>query len=647
MDNELSGQGTNNIVNVLPQGTNTTINVVNVPPEDDSISKFMDEYGDEAFKIMALQAGYIAVPPTIEEFIDDPYFAGKFLGGSLYPTWREELKAIYPNPFYSPYSQVILTGAIGLGKSHCAKVGIAYDLCRMLFLKDPHRTYQLGISKPIVIAFMNTTKTLSESVLFREFNEWLRMSPFFVEQAAKVKQNKPSIVQLPHNIMLVCGSRGSHALGNDIYSGILSELNFQGESHKLQAYNQYTQVLRRMESRFFRGEMFQAPGRLWLDSSKSDETGFLEQHIKHAISDPLTRIVEKAIWEVAGPSGKVAYSGEKFSVFIGDQNRDPMILRDDVGKYNIPESLVKECPQEYYQQADRDIYGFLRDFAGISTWSSFKFMNPLKVRAALKLPMGCGKIEIELDEDPNDKIIDYINLDVLTKGTPYYIHFDLAIKDQGNRCGIALTRCTGQMEIERTNPLLNSQIYQDNIYKTDLVLAIVPKPGKETPLSKMKNFVLDLINVGVKIAGVSADQFQSKQLIQDITQLGHLAKEVSVDRTRDAYDHIKDCILENRWTGPNHPILEREFLELLDLGKDGIDHPQIVGGTPKIDRPSKDLTDAVAGSVWFCSQNTSGNRSVSAMEAFINYQNMQAQKPRSFKQDIQSLQQTTKQKKAW
>jgi len=169
-----------------------------------ALNQIGKEHGDEGLlKKLADEAGYAAVPPTIDEFLDNPYYAGNFLGKNLYPPWREELRLIFPDPFNCLYLQICTTGSIGIGKSTACLAGMLYDLCRLLYLKDPHKTFQLISSTQIVIAFMNTTLKTADSVLFGQFRDWIKQSPFFQEQLAKVKQKKNSnSIYLPHNIYI-------------------------------------------------------------------------------------------------------------------------------------------------------------------------------------------------------------------------------------------------------------------------------------------------------------------------------------------------------------------------------------------------------------------------------------------------------------
>lgn len=567
----------------------------------DPIEQLIDEYGDDAIEALAILAGYEKIPPTIDEFLDNEHYAGKFLGDRLYPEWRSVLRQVYPDPLYSPFLEIAATGSIGTGKSTMCLAGLLYDLCRLLHLKSPHDTFQLIDSTSIVVALMNTTRDLADSVLYAQLMDWIKTSPFFQEQKKKVSDPRKEF--LPHKIDVFSGSSGAHALGRAVVSGCLSELNFQGQRKKDQAYQSYVQVKRRMESRFMRGEGLATPGRLWLDSSKNDETGFLENHIKGMETDPNALVVCKAVWEVLGPAGKVDYCGKTFPVFIGSQTRDPLILTAKGSSLRIPDNLILQVPIEYLQSFEQDIYGALRDIAGVSTWSSHKFFPKRgQLIKQLTIPNAATKEIVELSFMGGDRLIDYIDLSRVRKDYPHFIHFDIGLKK--DRTGIGGTFSPGGVNVDRFNPTtLEHDIHQDLLYHTDIALGVVAAPGSEVPIYKLKNFIIDLQHAGVHIGGVSADGFQSVNLLQDLKVLGIERSEyISTDKDRNNCDLWKQATFEGRWSGPGHSTLEKEVLELLDLG-DKIDHPPKEGYKGK-EPPSKDIFDGVVGSTVMCHKHS-------------------------------------------
>lgn len=73
----------------------------------------------ELYELTAKAEGYESVPVDIDTFLNDPYYLGQTYdnGKAVYSYWREALHKIYPNPLYSPYEEVAVTGCIGAGKA--------------------------------------------------------------------------------------------------------------------------------------------------------------------------------------------------------------------------------------------------------------------------------------------------------------------------------------------------------------------------------------------------------------------------------------------------------------------------------------------------------------------------------------------------
>lgn len=576
--------------------------------------QLIDSFGvDGAVRHLARMCGYREVPPTIQQFLDDKQFAGDYLGESLYPTWREVLEQVFPHPFNKPYFEIACTGSIGTGKSTLCLAGMLYDMVCLTYLENPHNVFGLLPSTQLVFAFINTTLKLSESVLVKQFNDFVSWTPYLKDLRSKLANPKKEY--LPNNIGIFSGSQGDHALGRAVVGGCLSELNFQGKHKKQQALQNYEQVRRRMESRFLRGDQYINPGRLWLDSSKSDEFGFLERRLETLADDPRAFVVCKSIWQVLGPAGKVDYKGGMFWVFIGDQHNNPRVLGEEPGSfYNIPAELCISVPNEYRKAFDQDIYGALRDLGGKSTWSSHKFIsNVERIKASLVLHNPLTRPVVELDFfDASDRLINYVRVDELSKDALYFVHMDIGTKK--DRTGIAFTRCTGMAKVQRVARSGQNDVITDYNYRTDMVIPVAAKPGQEVPISKLRNLVLDLQKAGIQIGGVSCDQFQSTDTLQILAQANLNTKLISVDRTRGPYDNFKNALLEGRWKGPMHPILSSELKELIDHG-DKIDHPMKADDTSG-DDPSKDLADAIAGSIEMCRINSEGSVAASAFESW-------------------------------
>lgn len=536
---------------------------------------------------IAKMSGYVSCPPTIEEFLDDDEFMGSILGGDkIYPYWRHELYEIYPNPFNSPYFEIVVTGAIGLGKSTFSKAGNLYDICKLLHVKNPQEKYSILKTETIVLALMNATMGLANDVLMGEMMAWINESPFF-KRALKRSSGR---TLLPNNIDIKLGSRPGHFLGKAVFGTVLSEINFQNRIAN-QAAENYNGIRQRIQSRYQTSNN-PYPGRIWVDSSKTDSGSFVEDFLlKDRDPEDLEkiRVIDKARWEVL-PSSKLALSGKTFKVFVGDQFRDPFIVDDSKNQLiGLDESHLLDVPVEFAPEFRLDLYKSLQDIAGRSTQASHKFISSTEmIEKAFQHENPVSKVVVSVDMyDQNEILVDFIIQSQLdTDRRPRFVHIDLGLVN--DKTGIACTRLDGLSTVRRFDPILNKHIeLSEPIFKTEWVMSIESRPGQQVPIYKIKNLMKDLRSRGCPITVVSTDGFQSSSLRQDLSVEHFDTDLISVDRTTDPYLVLKNAILEGRWKGPNHPILSKEIKNLVFTGGK-VDHPT---------NGSKDISDAVAGSL--------------------------------------------------
>ena len=104
-----------------------------------------------------LYEDYEEIPVDVETFLKDPRYLGKGLIDqegrfTVFPYWVETMKKIFPNNRDTAYNTLILTGAIGIGKSFFADLCLLYQLHRLLCLKDPYLHYGLQPIDKITIS---------------------------------------------------------------------------------------------------------------------------------------------------------------------------------------------------------------------------------------------------------------------------------------------------------------------------------------------------------------------------------------------------------------------------------------------------------------------------------------------------------------
>ena len=565
-----------------------------VDPANQYIEQMIDSHGYKlTLSSLARLSGYAGVPPSITEFISNSHYLKHSLWNEMrdesivYPIWRSALRKIYPSPLYSPYREVIATGSIGGGKTTFSKIGMLYDLTVMSFLEHPQLYYGLSKATKLVFAVYSLTLGLAKGVLFDELYEWIKLSPYLSDKMNLYTGKKSSNYTLfKSNIDIREGSKFTHTLGQAITGGLLSELNFQNSMDN-QAYMNYTSVKRRMKSRFIND----IPGRMWLDSSKSDSSSFLEGHVKSAVNDPEVLIYDHALWEAKPHEYK---SKKTFKVFVGDSSRDPMILDGTSNSVGLDDARVIDVPETHRGDFTDDIYSSLQDIAGISTSAIHNFIPSVeKIEESFIRSNPISKEVIQTDfYDQSDSLIDYLFFDKINyKDKPRFIHIDMGLRH--DLAGISMCCISGFV----TSNKEDKSYLRYPVYYTDFVMAIQAKPGQDIPIYKIKSFITDLIRRSIKIVSVTADGFQSENLKQDMWMLGIESKILSVDRTKVPYENFKNAILEGRYNGVYHSILSTELKDLLDIGKK-IDHPQFRSDSVKRDKGSKDCADAVCGSLY-------------------------------------------------
>lgn len=572
------------------------------------LSKYPKQYVYDAF---AEKAGFIKTPASIEDFILDKYYLGNCLPEGLRKCWVDVLKDIYPNPFFSPYSEVILTGGIGTGKSTAALIGWLKDLEFLLCIKNPQFLFDILEVTEIEMAIFTTSLKLVDSLLWAQVDKILARSPYFQE---KIKEGgkfrgahpDPKKSLFPNNIDIVLGSRTNHTLGQAIFSALVDEMNFG--ILKGQMKSVFTNLKKRQESRFMLpgGKLL---GRIWEVSSKADEEGFLEKYAEQAKSLPDVYVKSMAIWE-AKPNVYYHVVGEDgnkyFNVYIGDENTDPRILSKDENLEYIDHERILEVPNEHRRAFELDPIDALRDLAGLASSSSIDFIKKKEIiDAACVLPLIQKKEIISLSlYDDNTWVDDFIYMDVLrnmtNKNTPRCLHLDLSLN--GDCASIASSYKSGIKNYRDFNPEKGEWFhYNETIVTVEWALCFQAIPQQQIPFWKIRKFVFTLVDMGFFIAVVSADTYQSADFLQLMNVRGIDTKSTSVDRKTYCYDVFKRGILEDRILLPKHPKLKKELKELKKIrGK--WDHPD--GG-------SKDIADGCAGSVF----NTLELKGISSQEA--------------------------------
>lgn len=391
-----------------------------------------------------------------------------------------------------------------------------------------------------------------------------------------------------HNFFIKT-SEGSYIVAHNC--GILDEVDFvKGASIHMEqskVMNMYRSVKRRMESRYARNGTI--PGILFLVSSKKSEHDFLEQYVRTQRDNPYILIVDEPLWKVKPSSN---YSGRYFKIAIGNNYVKSRILgpTDDAKSLEQQGFRILDVPVEHRQAFELDIDSALMDIAGVSVASASKFIAYDRLRLNYTDRINPFKNEIlTIGLDDNLDIKDFFVPDLVSdsiRSQPGFIHLDLSLT--GDRTGISLVTIEGTKQVKQYNKVENEVRIEDNVdlvYRQVFTIGIQAPANSEISLEKTRQFIYYLKSIGFNIQGISADGFQSADMLQQLKIAGFNTKLISLDRSPAGYLAFRAAINEERLNllDLSGSTVEDELVNLEQDGMSGkVDHPSCFTGDTKI-----------------------------------------------------------------
>jgi hypothetical protein len=522
---------------------------------------------------------HTSAPVGVREFIESPHYMDA--KGRIYPECMKAIEELNSGK----YTEAVLTGAIGSGKTTIALYTQAYQLYVLSHYDKPHEVFGLDPTSEIEIVFQSITASTAKDVEYDRFKSMIEMSPYFQHNFTFDKNIKSKLLFPKRIIVKPISGVSTGALGQNVIGGCIDELNFMAIIEKSRkaadegTYNQaveaYNTIARRRESRFIElgGNL---PGMLCLVSSKRYRGQFTDIKQDEAKENPRIFVYDKRVWDIR--PGK--FCGEKFSVFVGDESRKPYVIDEN---HPLPKdkALVHEIPVEYTLQFKADLLNALRDIAGVSTTALHPFiMEPERVvgcfgrHDSLFVQEAVDFEDLKLHVEPN--LIQYPEFQ-------RYVHIDLALT--ADSCGFAVGCVYGFTEMDRGD-------YKEILPKIhiDAVLQIKPPRGGEILFEKVRTLIYTLSKLKVKVSWVTFDSWQSVDSLQILKTKGYTVGNVSMDKTPLPYAVFKQALYDDRVQIPAHARAQEEILKLeVNAQKGKIDH-----------RPngSKDCADALAGVVY-------------------------------------------------
>lgn len=589
--------------------------------EREAVLKILDEFtktGASQTLNKLVYADYDEIPADIHTFLHDRKYLGNALYDqdnrfTVYPYWEKKLEEIFPDNITTRYNTVILTGAIGLGKTFIGVICLLYMLHRLLCLKDPYLYYGLQSIDKLSISFMNITIENAKGVALDKMNQLIMASEWFMAHGKMAGET--NLIYRPNkHIEVIAASSNNQIIGRCLFGSLEDEVNFSAmttnvEKTKKRMLDIITKVDARMKSRFLRtknGEPY-LPTLNIIISSKNSEQSFLESYIetKKKNESKTTLIVDEPQWVVDTRKD----SKLKFYVAVGNK-----FLANELLPLNADEATIESfrakgygilpVPIGYLENFQDNIDGALTDIAGISTASSLKYINGQRWNT-LKTDSYVNPFTKDIitsgidDEHQYSEWFDITTVSPDIKAKPMYVHLDMS--KSGDKTGIAGITVLGKRAGS------GSKEAKSLFYHLTFSTSIQAPTGSQISFIKNRAFVKWLRNQGFNIKGVSSDTYQAAQIHQELMADGFNVATVSVDRLTDIGDGKKDCVpyttFKSAITDKRLEIYQKCDLlteEVIGLEREAdghINHPE--NGTVG----SKDQVDAVCGALYNASQH--------------------------------------------
>lgn len=555
---------------------------------------------------------YVREPVDIETFLFDDFYLGN-IGRTIFPCWSDALKDLFANDYY----EIIVSGAIGTGKTTFAQLVLIRMIYEISCMRNPQRSFGLEEGSNITFVCLSIKRPLARRAILDGIKSKIKISPYFK------KFFKPKIlryqINFPNEVYVYAeATSAASILSLNTFGGIVDEINFfekrSGFNSSVEfAKSIYSNILRRMQSR-------ELPGKLMAISSKNLESSFTEKRIISSKDDPRVFVREYSLWAARG---REKFSKKEFFVLVGNENINSRII-EDAGEKEITEENIKEnekyegckiiaIPEDFRKDFELDIIGALKDLAGIAVNTIHPFIyrkekikeavvsewkhpaNVIEWVAGDDLSINWGMLVRKYkvrDRRGNSEtfVAPKINPEAFR-----FVHIDTSVT--GDCSGLTIAHVNKMVEVVRRDKEGNRYVDEAPEIYVDFMLRIIPPKGDAIIMADIRTIVYAFMKHGYNISFLSTDSFQSVEMRQYVEKKGVEADVISVDRTLDPYKSLRAVLYEDRikmyWY---QPFIEEIGKLVYDKERNKVDH---------LDEESKDVADSVAGTVFALSTRSS------------------------------------------
>lgn len=566
---------------------------------------------------------YKVKPPTVDEFLTPKWIGA--IADSIYPQVKDTFKQ-FMNP-YSGKRVLALSTCIGFGKSSLASLISLFIIVHLQYMRNPKEFFNLNEMGSLVIALLSFTMKKVDQVLLQPFSNLLRTSPMLErvrsedrlairqeevgeEKIVYTSAGRMGSFQFSKDIHITTVSDRSALLGLNIILGIASEISFwlqRGVSVE-EIWGTFNDLWNRVDSRF---AMRYLSGVI-LDSSPLDlSLSPIDKWIYtgEAEKDPSVMVVKAKHWEVFPDKySQWRKTGETFPVFRGSASKPPKVITSEAQLQEYAKDDILDVPIDIKRKFINNTKKMVADYAGFPAGGIAKLISDFSHIESMftdQLMNVYGYLTAPANQQPEKLIWNKIKDDFFIKIRNRYefyrapnakrtIHIDLAEKH--DMAGISMNH----FEIG-----VDGQLYIIN----DFTIGISPEKSTIN-IDAIAKFIVDLWKAGVNIYKVTADQYQSSDLLQRLKRVDIPVDKLSVDRETAPYRVVASWILNERVKVGYNIFLKNNFQSLIELttdkGKQKIDHSKGEtvyddGGDWKssfMGFNAKDVSDSFTGSAY-------------------------------------------------
>ena len=509
--------------------------------------------------------------------------------------------------------------ASGYIQSNCGKTYIGtfvamYELYLLTCLIDPLKTYSVS---NIVFALLSKDASTAISQIGSELFKCLTQSPYFkdvVKEKLSFSKLDKDGVRVTDDIIFKAGSSISTVIGTNLFYGIVDEMNAKpnnvaAESLVENRMKLYQEMRDRRESSFSKAP--KRTGMLMFTSSPTDEGDVLSEIISNVQEQGISGVLIRdniPRWEA-----REEEMDETFEFFLGSDTKDPCIVDETIElKENELERVIKvPAKADYYAQFKSNPYLAIQNIAGRRTMPEMSLFNSVATfekvfyKDNYIFKTDTPEISVESFRTLDDFLCDNNKRYFSNPDHPdcfRYIHLDMAYKS--DRFGLASVYSD---RVKYTSED-GHEIYRRK-YFVDFCLGVTAKNKESVDILKVLEFVYSLKERGYPLKLVTTDNHQGEIARQIIAKKGKIKTEyLSMEKSKEPYLNLKNTIITESLEGFKNPTLMRELRGLRESQK------KIEKGKGYTD----DMSDALAGALWSCSQDRFYKKNNEAISEIIS-----------------------------